>query len=572
MMAAVVVSGIQSTACSKIVDNPVVEADLVVYGNIYTSEAENLHASAFAVKDGRYIYVGDKTGADAFVGSITKVVNKTDGMVLAGCTEGHGHYITEAIFKKLCYIQSESFEGCLRDIKEYYANHKDLKQFWGYGWYEWNFNEEELERFRAELDKIIPDIPAFICDREMHQGWVNTKCLQLAGIDDATTMLEGGTIYRKDGVPTGRVQDQACGYVRLKVLDALADVDTYKKAVLDAQSNLLGMGYTNYLDAWLSYDNTPNAYSAINAVDQEKLLTMNIVGCYEIDSYKIKSESDYVAETATATAWRSKYTSTHFAPNSIKLFADGCTESYQGYVFNPYPATGGYGTKNWDNNLLNNAVAYMNSKDMLVHIHAYGDAASAQVVDAFIYSAEQNGKHFRNGIGHAASVRPVDMDRIAQYGIGVAENFCWHNLVAAEDDPEGIGTELFYNMYPMKSFFDHGVKVSSSTDAPCSVGYASDPFGIMENMLTGCNPLAPEEPRTPSECTTIDQAIASFTINGAWQLGLEDTRGSVKVGKYADFLLIDRDITEIAKTDIHNTVIQEVYFEGKKVIGLADKY
>jgi len=556
------VSGL--TACAD-VEPTGVEADLVVYGNIYTSDSDNLHASAFAVKDGKYIYVGDKNGAKAYVGSDTQVIDQKNGMVMAGCTEGHGHYITEAIFKKLCYIQSESFEDCLQEIKQYYAVHPEIKQFWGYGWYEWNFTEEELESFRTELDKIVPDIPAFICDREMHQGWVNTKCLQMAGIDDATTMLEGGTIYRKDGIPTGRVQDQACGYVRLKVLDALADVNTYKEAVLDAQDNLLGMGYTNYLDAWLSYDNTPNAYNAIKSVDQDNLLTLNVVGCYEIDSYKIKSEKDYADETAIAMEWKNKYSSTHFAPNSIKLFADGCTESYQGYVFNPYPATGGYGTKNWDNALLNNAVAYMNSKDMLVHIHAYGDAGVAEVVDAFVFSAEKNGKHYRNGIGHAASVTLDDMDRISKYGIGVAENFCWHNLVAAEDDPEGIGPELFYNMYPMKSFFDHSVNVSSSTDAPCSVGYPSDPFGIMENMLTGINPIAPEEPRTPSECTTIDQAIASFTINGAWQLGLEDSRGSISVDKYADFLLIDRDITVIDKTDLHNTVIQSVYFEGKKV-------
>lgn len=559
------IMAMSAMSCSKIENRTKEEADLVVYGNIYTSEKDCLHAEAFAVKDGKYIYVGDRNHARRYVGNATNVIEHPDGMIMAGCTEGHGHYITESIFKQLCYLKSESFEGCLDEIRDYYAAHKDIKQFWGYGWYEWNFSEEELESFRTELDKIIPDIPAFICDREMHQGWVNTKCLQAAGIDDATTVLEGGTIYRKDGVPTGRIQDQACGYVRLKALEPLADVNTYSKAVMDAQSNLLSMGYTNYLDAWLSYDNSPNAYSALQSVDNDGDLTLNVVGCYEIDSYKIKTSEDYMRETATAVDWKGRYSSAHFAPNTIKLFADGCTESFQGYVYDAYPATGEHGTKNWDNDLLNQTVAYMNSKDMLVHIHSYGDAAATMVVDAFAYSADKNGKHFRNGIGHAASVIPADMDRIAKYGIGVAENFCWHNLVAAEDDVEGVGPALFYGMYPMKSFFDHGVPVSSSTDAPCSVGYPADPFGIMENMLTGINPLSPEEPRTPSECTDIDQAIASLTINGAWQLGLEDERGSISKGKYADFLIIDRDITKVEKTDVHNNVIEAVYFEGQKV-------
>lgn len=87
----------------------------------------------------------------------------------------------------------------------------------------------------------------------------------------------------------------------------------------------------------------------------------------------------------------------------------------------------------------------------------------------------------------------------------------------------------------------------------------------MENMLTGINPLSPEGPRTPSECTDIHQAIASFTINGAWQLGLEEERGSICDGKYADFLIIDRNITKIENTDVHRTAIEAVYFEGKRV-------
>lgn len=352
--------------------------------------------------------------------------------------------------------------------------------------------------------------------------------------------------------------------MRFKALDALADEATYKIAVKDAQDNLLSKGYTNYFDAWLSYDNTPNAHSALQSVDRDGDLTMNIVGCYEIDSYKVKSEQDYLKETATAIDWKNKYSSRHFKSDVIKLFADGVTESFSGYVINAYPATGKHGTKNWDNDLLNSAVAYMNSQDMIVHVHCYGDAATNMTVDAFVYSAEQNGRHFRNCIGHAASVIDSDMDRIAKYEIGVAENFCWHSIDSG-DDIEGIGSELYYGMYPMKSFFDHGIPVSSSTDAPCSVGYAADPFGIMENMLTGDNPVAPGGQRTTSECTDIHQAIASFTTNGAWQLGIEDERGSIREGKYADFLIIDRDITAIEKTDLHNTVIEAVYFEGKRV-------
>lgn len=552
-------------------------ADLVVIGNVYTSEKENLTAEAFVVDKGRYVYVGDAKTAEKYIKKgKTLVIKQTDGMIMPGCTEGHGHYITEAVFKKLCYLKSEKFDDCIAEIHRYYeANKNHLTQLFGYGWFEANV-EDDLGRIRAALDSITTEIPIFICDREMHQGWVNSKALEMAGLKDDPTKSEsdgesipGGTVYRdKNGVLLGRVQDQACGFLRRKAFGALLDVNGYAAAAADAQHTLHGFGYTNYLDAWLSYDNTDIAYKCLNYMDSQKTLNMNIVGCYEIDSYRVGGAADYENIVAEAVDWQNRYTSTHFHPNTVKLFADGCSESYQGYVLKPYPYTNTTGTCNWNHDLFADVVKYINDKGLLVHTHCYGDAAVQYVVDG--YEASYNsGNRMRNSLGHAANVTDRDMERLAKYGLGVAENFCWHTISSSEEPVEvlheKLGTDLFESMYPMKRFFEHGIPVSSSTDAPCSVGYPSDPFGIMEIMLTGINPDDVMPARNPAECTSRDEAMEAMTINGAWMLGLENERGSIKVGKYADFILIDNDLRTCPANQFHQTHVIATYFEGKCV-------
>lgn len=565
-------------ACSDSVelDIPDGGADLVVIGNIYTSDEHNPTAQAFVVHEGKYIYVGNKADAMKFaVDGKTQVLEPDAPMIMAGCTEGHGHYITEAVFKQLCYLKSDDFDGIVKEIKDYYtANKGNITQLFGYGWYEENV-EEHLGEVRKVLDEITTEIPIYICDREMHQGWVNSKALELAGLkDDASkeqvdqTTLPGGTIYRDEhGVLTGRVQDQAGSFVRKEAFHDLLDDAGYRTAGLMAQNKLLSMGYTNYMDAWLSYDNSDCAYHAFYEMDQNNEMTMNVVGCYEIDSYKVKRAADYQKYVGEAKNWKNWYQSNHFTPNTIKLFADGCTESLMGYVLQPYPITGTNGVRNWDPELFDEIVKYINDNGLLVHTHCYGDAAVQYVLDAYVKSYNAGNK-VRNSLGHAASVAPEDMKRIAKYGVGVAENFNWHNYdpgYAPEHFFEYLGKDLFLGMYPMKRFFDENIPVCSSTDAPCSQGYPDDPFGIMEIMLTAVNPLGKAQPRAPEECVSKEQALAAMTINGAWNMGIEKERGSITKGKYADFIFISQDLLKDKPEQWHDTKVVQTWFEGKCV-------
>jgi predicted amidohydrolase YtcJ len=122
--------------------------------------------------------------------------------------------------------------------------------------------------------------------------------------------------------------------------------------------------------------------------------------------------------------------------------------------------------------------------------------------------------------------------------------------------------------YPMKIYFDHGINVSSHTDFPALSGCPDDPFGIMEIAVTGVHPTVKGDPWWPDELLTREQAIAALTINCARQMFLEEERGSISVGKYADFLLVDKDVLSCPADEIHTAKAQATYFEGKKVFSL----
>ena len=117
----------------------------------------------------------------------------------------------------------------------------------------------------------------------------------------------------------------------------------------------------------------------------------------------------------------------------------------------------------------------------------------------------------------------------------------------------------------MKSFFDNGINVTSHSDFPATFHSPDDPFGIMEIAVTGVYHVENTKPWEPEELITREQAIQSLTINVAKQLFLEDERGSIKTGKFADFVLVDKDVLDCPATEIHEAKPAATYFEGKKV-------
>ena len=159
---------------------------------------------------------------------------------------------------------------------------------------------------------------------------------------------------------------------------------------------------------------------------------------------------------------------------------------------------------------------------------------------------------------------------MADHNIYVTSGMLWHHCPDEDREallsmcPEGMGDKS----YPMKSFFDNGVNVTSHSDFPALSGSPDDPFGIMEIAVTGVLWSENGTPWWPEELGTREQTLTAMTINCAKQMFIEDERGSIKTGKYADFLLVTKDVLTCPVTEIHEAKPEATYFEGKKVFPL----
>ena len=545
-------------------------ADLVVYGKIYTAEGNQI-VEAFAVKDGKYIYVGDKAGAEAFVEEgKTEVVDYTGkGLVMPGCGNGHAHYSLGYAIQSVGTIMSmeddvnkfltEIVPGAVKKAKETGA-----KAIFGQGWNMIEFPKNMPTR--QQLDAICSDIPIYFADEEGHKGLVNTIALVNAGImkADGTVLkkeMRGGEIgIGADGTPNGFLSEQAGTYVR-SFLDNenLFSIDIAKANMPKIQEQLLSEGYTMYLDGYSSYFFNDNFYKAAQQMDQAGQMHFVLGTSWELDSWM---DVDKTLEKAAATK---QYESPHIKTRWLKLFMDGTVESGTGFVDPLYPG-GKQGIPNWSEEELTDITRKANAKGITMHVHVMGNKGVNRVVNAYVNGGKDE---MRNTLIHVYGVSKEDFKRIADHNIQVSEGLLWHhatNELQAELMqilPEGLKDKG----YPMKSYFDYGINVSSHSDFPALSGSPDDPFSIMEIALTGVYHAENAKPWWPEECLTREQALTALTVNVAKQMFIEDERGSVKEGKYADFLLVDKDVLTCPVNEIHTAKPAATYFEGKKVFG-----
>ena len=543
-------------------------ADLVVYGKIFTSE-NNQIVEAFAVKDGKYVYVGDKAGAEAFVEEgKTEVVDYTGkGLVMPGCGNGHAHYMLghalQTIGTTIDYdVDPQKFLTEIVPAAVKKARESGATSVFGQGWNYLNFKHNLPTR--QQLDAICSDIPMYFLDDECHKALTNTLMLKKAGIinEDGTagrTEIRGGEIgVDANGIPNGFLSEQAQTYAR-SFLDTenLYPLDRAISNLAAIKQQLFSEGYTMYHEGWGNYFVNTNYYQAAQQLDQEGQLNFVLGLPYEFESWMDIDEALGRAVDVK------KFASTHVIPRWIKILYDGTVETGTG-IIEPLYLDGHQGIANWTEEELTDITRKANANGLTMHVHVMGNKAVSQVVNAFVNGGKDE---MRNTLVHVYNVCPEDYQRMADHNIQVAGGLLWHHADEPTQEellrilPEGLKDKG----YPMKSFFDHGVNVSSHSDFPALSGSPDDPFSIMEIAVTGVYYVEHAKPWWTEELLTREQVLTALTINVAKQMFIEEERGSISAGKYADFLLVDKDVLTCPVTEIHNAKPAATYFEGKKV-------
>jgi predicted amidohydrolase YtcJ len=550
-------------------DAPQAAADLVLEnGRIYTVDASRSWAEAVAVRGGRFVYVGGNSGVQDFKGPGTEIVDLDGRMVLPGLFDVHIHALGSGLEKLHCDL---SLEAMLEEygeppddlVAEYLARiercaaaRPDDAWVLGYGWVMDAFGPGALAS-RDLLDGIVPDRPVYMESADGHSGWVNSRALEIAGITADTPDPEGGKIDRLPGgsEPLGSLQEHATALVESIIPPP--DLAMRTAGLAAAVRMLNRYGITSIQDA-KTYRDFLEGYEALDA---QGGLSLRVVASNYWDTGRGMEQLEEIRQD------RQTFTHGNVRATTVKIWLDGVMENYTAAMIDPYLVEGSSrGMLMMSEDALRKTVTALDAEGFQVHIHAIGDRAVRESLNAFEAARAANGvTDNRHHIAHLEVIRPEDIPRFRE--LGVAANFTgyWAYADAYITDLTlpFIQPELTRWLYPIGSLIKDGATVVSGSDWAVS---SANPFLQIETAVTRKDPLDDEdEVFIPEERISLADAISMLTIDAAWVNHSETDTGSIEVGKYADLAVLDRNLFDIRPETISETRVVLTLFGGEFV-------
>lgn len=545
-------------ACSR--EAPVEPADLVVLNAaVDTQNPAQPTAAALAVRGGRIVYVGDDAGAEKLVGSQTRVLRLNGESVWPGLIDSHIHLMEGALAMDACtpddaYLPLEGLAPIILDC---------VARTPGDGWVVvQNVNGAGLKADARALDRIVPKRPLFLWAADGHVGWVNSAGLKLVGIDAKTPDPEDGRIERRNGQPTGFLVDNALNLVSDK-LDKPSP-EKREAALTRALHDLAADGVTSFIEANTS-EATIDTYLALKAKGQ-----MPARVTFALQSDGAPTDEEF----ARLKALREK-AEAHppLRADLIKLFEDGVMEfpTQSAGLLEPYlEADGKPGTRlgpiYHEPETLNAFTLRAADEGFGLHIHVIGDRAARVALDAFEAARAAGSKHSYS-LTHLELVDPADLPRFKALDVIASMQLQWGqpDNYSVEAVLPYIGPERQARLYPARSLVAAGATVAGGSDWNVST------FNPLEAMAVSMSRTNPKEPQrgtlAADQALTLAEMLTAYTRHAARIMKREDDIGSLEVGKAADFIVLDRALSESSNADtVRNTHVSYTFIDGKPVI------
>ena len=540
-------------------------------GKFFTVDDRQPWAQAIAIKDGRFLYVGSEAGVAEFVTESTRKTELAGRLVIPGIVDGHTHpgYIDlERYGAELPETNPGEF---LNAVGEYAESHPDEEWIrlccWPNKWY---VSGKEGPR-KEDLDAVVPDRPVWIASSAWHSVWLNSVALEKLGVNSSTPDPRPGVaVYARDedGALTGWVKEGAAWQHFASQFDV--DEKLHRESIVNFLNTLSEHGVTTVYDGGnMGYED--HVYSFLSELDKSGRLPLRYEGTYQI--FVPERRNHAVAQMKRL---RKLYGGPRLQFNTIKLFMDGINENRTGALLEPYRDNPDYvGNTMLTVDELRDFLIELHNEEFDIHIHTIGDLAARRVLDGVEAAKQQVGNDFypRVTVSHMELVDPADIPRFA--GLGIIVNFTpwWHGVDTDSVVTPAFGEERMARTYTAKPLFDAGALVSFSSD-----DWRLDVLTPFLGMQVGHNRQYPKEwlsdgddasaIRLPeSEQLDLELMIRGYTINGAHQFRMEDQIGSIETGKLADLVVLDENLFEMDRYDIHKIKPYAVMMEGELIHG-----
>jgi predicted amidohydrolase YtcJ len=517
---------------------PDAPADLVLLGGrVVTMDGAQPAAGALAVRDGRIQAVGGSSDIARLAAPRTRRVELRGRTVLPGFQDAHIHVAIAAAGFAGCRLHDlpATAEAYLDAIAAHAARRPEAPWVLGDGWYLAAFPGGAPTA--AQLDRIVPDRPAFFVNRDIHAAWVNTRALAVAGITARTPDPPHGRIERgPDGAPSGTLHESAVDLVR--PLTPAPSQEERVQGLLEAQAYLHRLGITAWQDAWV----TPVDLAAYRAFAECGQLTGRVTACQWWDRERGGEQIDELVEG------RRVSTIGRLQAGTVKIMQDGVAENQTAAMLWPYREADGRPTANAGQSFIEPAALQRHVQDLdalgfQVHFHAIGDRAVREALDALEAARRVNGAtDHRHHLAHLQVVDPADRPRFRALGATATIQPYW----ACHDPQMDVLTWPFLPLeraalqYPFHSLRAAGARLAGGSDWTVST---PDVLAEVEVAVTRVSPEHRDQPPfLPAESLTLTEALAAFTSGSAYVNHLDDLTGTLEVGKMADLVVLDRDL------------------------------
>jgi predicted amidohydrolase YtcJ len=529
--------------------------------SVYTANDQQPRAEAIAVTGNRIVFVGSNADGQNYVGRATKVIDLRGQTMLPGLTDAHHHLLGVGFREMTLNLEGvNSLQDFLAQVKARVDTKQPGEWVTGRGWIE-TFWTPPVFPTRWDLDKIAPNNPVFLDRADGHGAVANSQALKIAGIDKNTPSPFGGEISKDKatGEPNGMVLDAAQDLVQ-RHIPATTAADAERAVLLGVQRDV-HLGWTQVQVPGGSFAEVEifkklhdegkiklRIYAALSAPGPEAQRLMRDGAIIGADDY-------------------------HLTVRALKLYADGSLGSRSAALLQPYadkPETSGFLTiKEAD---LQPVLQEALRKGIQIETHAIGDRGNRFILDQYekamnaVPKAQWKIASPRWRVEHSQIVNPADIPRFAKLGV-IPSMQPSHAIGDLHFAPSRLGIDRLAGAYAWQSFIKSGSIVPGGSDAPVERGEPMIEFyaAVARKDMKGFSGAGWH----PEEAATREQALKMFTIWPAYAAFEEKLRGSIEVGKFADFTVLSADVMkipepEILKTRCMMTVIGgEIVYEGK---------
>lgn len=544
--------------------------ELILHGGtIRTLDPHRPVVDALGIDDGRVVARGSDEISRAEI-LRSETIDLAGRTALPAFHDAHVHPVAGGLAHLGCDLSGvHGLDEYRRLLSAFACAHPDQSWVQGGGWYgdafEGGFPDRHL------LDEYFPDRPATFSSHDLHSLWVNTRALELAGIDRDTPDPPGGVIQRtSEGEPSGLLLETAAQLVTSRMPD-VTDADI-EGALLAAQEYLHRLGVVSWQDALVGrFGVIPDAFEAYLRLARSGRLASGARLALWLDPNEDVDEQIEIFERRRNVARGAG--DGRLEVGAVKILLDGVCENFTGALLDPYVGRGGFrGEVAVSPSELRRIVRDVDSRGFAAHIHAVGDRAVRDALDA-ILALPQGGREPLHQIAHLDLVAPEDAERMGRAGVIAAVQPLW-----ARRDPVLVETKLPYltdnqraRHFAFRTLHEAGAPLVFSSDWPVS---SPDPIWGMHVAVNRTAPPgdphaqdaeAQSRPLLSEESVSVEAAVAGYTTQAARAVGRGDSSGCLTIGRDADVVVLDGDPFAVPSRAIGEIVVEMTLSAGAVV-------